>query len=256
VSLNQARLLSNTTAMPGVHLLWLEAPGVAEAAEPGQFVMVACGPGLTLRRPLAVHRVQHDRVALLVRESGRGTRYLCSRRPGDTVDLLGPRGRGFWVEKASRRLLLVAGGMGIAPITFLAEWARAQGKEVTLLHGAHTADALQAAEHFSPAPWLLQATEDGTAGHRGTATGLLTDLSGGFDQAFAAGPLDMYRALQEGDFPVLNGKPVQVTLEARLGCGFGACFGCGIPTTEGVKMVCQDGPVFELSRVLLEGLRL
>ncbi len=236
--------------------MWLEAPGVAEVAAPGQFVMVACGPGLTLRRPLAVHRVQGDRVALLVRESGRGTRWLCGRQPGDTVDLLGPRGQGFRVEEASRRLLLIAGGMGIAPIIFLAEWARAQGKEVTLLHGAHTADALHAVGHLSPAPWLLQATEDGTAGHHGTATGLLTELSGDFDQAFAAGPLDMYRAIQKGDFPVLRGVPLQVSLEVRLGCGFGACFGCTIPTTDGVRMVCKDGPVFELGRVVLEGVRL
>ena len=66
----------------------------------------------------------------------------------------------------------------------------------------------------------------------------------------------MYRALQQGDFPALRGVPLQVTLEVRLGCGFGACFGCTIPTTDGVKMVCKDGPVFELGRVVLEGVRL
>lgn len=236
--------------------MWLEAPGVARMVEPGQFVMAACGPGLSLRRPLAVHRVQGERVALLVREAGQGTRYLCRRQPGETIDLLGPRGHGFRVEPASHRLLLIAGGIGIAPLLFLAEKVLAGGREVILLHGAPTAAALYPRELLSSGVELHPATEDGTVGYKGLVTGLLRELSPRFDQAFAAGPVEMYRALQQGDFPVLRGKPLQATLEVRLGCGFGACFGCTIPTSDGPRMVCQDGPVFDLGRVVLAGLRL
>lgn len=251
-----ARLLSNQPLMPGVHLLWLDAPEVTGTAQPGQFVMVACGPGLTLRRPLTVHRVEGEKVALLVRGAGRGTHYLCRRQPGETIDLLGPRGRGFQVEATSRRLLLIAGGMGIAPLVFLAERALSEGRGVVLLHGAPATAALYPRGLLPPGVELHLATEDGSAGHKGMVTGLLRERAIHFDQAFAAGPVEMYRALQEGDLPALRGKPVQAALEVRLGCGFGACFGCTIPTRDGPRMVCQDGPVFDLGRVVLAGLRI
>jgi dihydroorotate dehydrogenase electron transfer subunit len=200
--------------------------------------------------------VDGERVALLVRRMGRGTIWLCERGPGDTVDILGPQGQGFWVDDTSRKLLLIAGGMGIAPLCFLAERALAEGRDVELLYGCHTATAMYPEDVLPSGTRLSVATQDGTSGYRGLATDLLQGLSGDFDQAFAAGPLDMYRALQKGDFPALRGKPVQVTLEVRLGCGFGACFGCAIPTADGIRLVCKDGPVFELSRVLPDGLRL
>ncbi|MDP7470669.1 MAG: dihydroorotate dehydrogenase electron transfer subunit, partial [Dehalococcoidia bacterium] len=198
MSQHQARVTSNTQPMPGVYLLWLEAPGVAETATPGQFVMVNCGLGLTLRRPLAVHRVSGERVALLVRRMGRGTRWLCERGPGDTVDMLGPQGQGFQVEHSSRTLLIIAGGMGIAPLYFLAERALAEDREVALVYGCHTTTAMYPEDLLPAGTRLSVATQDGTSGYRGMATDLLTGLTGGFDQAFAAGPLDMYRALLQG----------------------------------------------------------
>ncbi|MDP6511243.1 MAG: dihydroorotate dehydrogenase electron transfer subunit [Dehalococcoidia bacterium] len=261
MSRHKAYVTSNTQPMPGVYLLWLEAPEVAETATPGQFVMVGCGPGLTLRRPLAVHRVNGERVALLVRRMGRGTGWLCERQPGDIVDILGPRGQGFRVEDSSRKLLLIAGGMGIAPLYFLVERALAEDRDVVLVYGCHTATAMYPEAVLPAGTRLSVATQDGTFGYHGTVTDLLQGLPSGFDQAFAAGPVEMYRALQKTDFPALKvgvglALPVQVTLEVRLGCGFGACFGCAIPTTDGIRLVCKDGPVFKLSQVMPDGLRL
>jgi dihydroorotate dehydrogenase electron transfer subunit len=177
------------------------------------------------------------------------------------VDMLGPRGQGFRVEDSSRKLLLIGGGMGIAPLYFLAEKALAEDRDVVLVYGCHTATAMYPEDMLPAGTRLSVATQDGTSGYRGIVTDLLQGLPSGFDQALAAGPVEMYRALQQGDFPALKvgaglALPVQVTLEVRLGCGFGACFGCAIPTADGIRLVCKDGPVFELSQVLPEGLRL
>ena len=123
-----APVISNEQVMPGVYLLWAEAPEIASAVRPGQFVMVrTCGDyERLLRRPLSVHRIKNNgEIALLYEVIGRGTEWLSQREAGEDIDLLGPLGNGFRIE--ARNLLLVAGGCGIAPLVFLAERALADG---------------------------------------------------------------------------------------------------------------------------------
>jgi len=136
-----APVISSEEVMRGVHLLWIEAPAVASAARPGQFLMVRasndCDP--LLRRPLSIHRARQDgAIALLIEVVGRGTEWLARRQAGETLDLLGPLGNGFDIR--SRNLLLVAGGCGIAPLVFLAEKALAKKRHLILLAGARSAD--------------------------------------------------------------------------------------------------------------------
>ncbi|MFB0559476.1 MAG: dihydroorotate dehydrogenase electron transfer subunit [Dehalococcoidales bacterium] len=248
-----ATVISNTEVMPGVYLIWLECPQIAAEARPGQFVMVRCGQETLLRRPLSVHQVADKaKLAFLFTVVGKGTHWLSQRQAGDNIDLLGALGSGFSINPASHNLLLVAGGIGIAPLCFLAQAALKQGYSVRLLLGAPTADQLYP-KHFLPAEAkLVIATEDGTAGRKGMVTDLLPDFAGWADQIFACGPTSMYRAMAEQK--LLKGKSPQISLEVRMGCGLGVCYGCTVKTKSGLKQVCTDGPVFDLDDILRDEL--
>ena len=162
-----AGVISNEELRPGGYLLWAHAPEIARAAAPGQYVMVRCGEGhdMPLRRPLGVHRVSPDgRVALLFSVVGRGTEWLAQRQEGEVLDLLGPLGNGFEIRPESRSLLLVAGGIGIAPLVALAESAVARGLSVALVIGDRTSAHVYP-DHLLPSGvTAVVATEDGSAG--------------------------------------------------------------------------------------------
>ena len=239
--------------MPGTYLLWAEAPQIASQAWPGQFVMVRTSEDHDplLRRPMSIHRValgENGALALLFEVVGRGTSWLAQRKAGEVVDLLGPLGCGFKIQ--SEKLLLVGGGVGIAPLLFLAEKALADGRRLVLLLGARTAGQVYPHHLLPPDAAPVTITEDGSLGKRGMVTDLLADLADAAEQIFACGPLSMYEAMA-AMVNELGQKSVQVSMEARMGCGFGGCAGCAIETKRGSKLVCKDGPVFELTDLLL-----
>jgi dihydroorotate dehydrogenase electron transfer subunit len=242
--------------MLGVYLIWLDCPPIASPARPGQFVMVRCGEGLEfqLRRPLSIHQLDGKRFALLFNVVGRGTRWLSQRQAGDSLDLLGPLGNGYSINPGSHNLLLVAGGIGIAPLVFLAQQALNRGCLATLLLGAPTASQLYPQYLLPPEVKLITTTEDGTEGKKGMITDLLPDFIGGADQIFACGPISMYQtmAAQKQKFPIT--KPVHISLEVRMGCGLGVCYGCTVKTKNGLKQVCKDGPIFDLGDIIWEEL--
>lgn len=239
--------------MPGTYLVWLEFPQIATEAQPGQFVMVGCGQETLLRRPLSIHQLADNvKLAFLFTVVGKGTHWLSQRQAGDNIDLLGPLGNGFSIHPTSRNLLLVAGGIGIAPLCFLAQEALNQGCSARLLLGASTASQLYP-QNFLPAEAeLIITTEDGTAGRKGMVTDLLPDFVGWADQIFACGPTSMYRNMAEQK--LLRAKSPQISLEVRMGCGRGVCYGCTVKTKSGLKQVCTDGPVFDLADILWDEL--
>ena len=221
--------------------------------------MANCGEGCVLPRPFSIHQViDKEDVALYfaVLEDGKGTAWLSQRKQGDTVELFGPLGNSFSVYPGSQRLLLVAGGMGIAPLYFLAREALKNGRSVTLLYG--TVNAHRYPDDLLP-PQIkpIAATEDGTVGYKGMITDLLPNFAERADQIFACGPMPMYRdmALKKRELK-LEGKPVQISLEVRMACGRGICYGCTIKTRKGLKKVCQDGPVFDIDDILWDELNL
>ena len=259
----QALVWSNEEIMPGTHLLWLKSPQVSSLAEPGQYVMINCGEGkeLPLRRPLSIHRIKNDYCAFLFKKTGKGTAWLSERKPGNNVDLIGPLGNGFSVHPDSRNLLLVAGGIGIAPLRFLVDTALGQGKKITLLVGARSAAQLPPIEtppgrNPHSGIDIQESTEDGSAGYRGMVTELIgTCKSDRIDQVFACGPPAMYRQMSSSRNELgLERKPTQVSLEMRMGCGMGFCYACSINTSGGLKQVCRDGPVFELADIVWDDL--
>jgi dihydroorotate dehydrogenase electron transfer subunit len=298
----RSAVASNTQVMPGIHLMWLEAPNVARYAQPGQFVTIRC-EDLPLRRPLSIHQCRLDQdsgkseVALLFRVAGKGTVWLSQRRAGEMVDIVGPLGRGFTIpgmsSTRSRHLLLVAGGMGIAPLVFLIQHilepplGEPSPHRITLIHGASTAAQLYSfdlaragasSRHDSPSPLpseplpnhrdhprvpqgvvFVPVTEDGSAGRRGMVTDVLPEFLDSADSIYACGPVAMYEAMaglvghskSGGMHEEQSGlKSCQVSLEVRMGCGFGACYSCTIKTRNGLRQVCRDGPVFDLEDVI------
>jgi dihydroorotate dehydrogenase electron transfer subunit len=238
--------------MPGVCLIWLDCPPIASPTQPGQFVMVRCREGLEyqLRRPLSIHQLDGNRLALLFNVVGKGTQWLSQCQDGDEIDLLGALGNGYSVHPSSHNLLLVAGGIGIAPLVFLAHQALNRGCLATLLLGAPTASQLYPQYLLPSEVKLVTATEDGTGGRKGMITDLLPDFIGGADQIFACGPGSMYQTMAAQKQKLLKAKPVQISLEVRMGCGLGICYGCTVKTKSGLKQVCKDGPIFELDDII------
>ena len=284
-------VVSNAEIMPGVHLMWIEAPDMACSVQPGQFITVQCGD-CTLRRPFSVHQVSSSDIALLFKVTGKGTIWLSQQQSGERIDVLGPLGNGFTVPPMqsgqSKHLLLVAGGIGIAPLVFLMQYASSQ-HQVTLIHGASTAAQLYPWSILSTGPssvgrnqskpaslpervQFIPVTEDGSMGKKGMVTDILPDFLDQADQVYACGPLQMYEAMagvtchsecseESHGTPGWLGresklKKCQVSLEVRMGCGFGACYGCTINTAKGLKQICRNGPVFELDDIIWQEVKL
>ena len=254
---------ANVEVMPGVHFMWIEAPDIAVATQPGQFITVRCGD-YTLRRPFSIHQVSSREIAILFKITGRGTLWLSQRQKHDRIDILGPLGNGFSIQPSAENLLLVAGGIGIAPLVFLMQYASSL-HQMTLIHGAITAAELYT-ERCQPTAINYQGvefipvTEDGSAGKKGMATDILPDFLNRADQVYACGPVDMYKTMaemsQRAGRSNLKLRKCQVSLEVRMGCGFGACYGCTINTEKGLKQVCSDGPVFELGDIIWQEVRI
>jgi dihydroorotate dehydrogenase electron transfer subunit len=219
--------------------------------------MVGCGKECMLPRPFSIHQVNKDSIALYfnVWEDGKGTPWLAQRKAGDKVGVIGPLGNSYSIHPESHRLLLMAGGIGIASLRLLADKAIKQGLTVTVICGTPTGDHRYPPNRLPPEVELISVTEDGSIGRKGLITDLLPDFADGGDQVFACGPTAMYHDMANRKKELgLTGKAVQISLEMRMGCGRGVCYGCTVKTKGGLKQVCQDGPVFELDNIIWDEL--
>jgi dihydroorotate dehydrogenase electron transfer subunit len=254
----KAPIVSAIEAVKGVYLFRLEAPEIGAAAKPGQFVMVRCGNETILPRPFGIHSAGDGEISLLIGVVGKGTEWLSHKKKGDALDIFGPLGNGYTLEEKANNILLVAGGLGIAPLRFLAEVAAGAGKQVTILNGARNAalliPAIPSQGMFNKgvraeAVQCVNATEDGSEGFKGLATQLIPHYLEKIDQVFACGPMSMYKTMAQME--VLKNRPVQLSLEIMMGCGTGVCYGCTIKIQNGgLKQVCKDGPVFMMDEVV------
>jgi dihydroorotate dehydrogenase electron transfer subunit len=222
------------------------------APDPGQFYMLAAaerwGGGADERpflpRAFSVLRRHADgTLDFLLEDVGPGTARLAELRPGDGLWLLGPLGAGFRAPEDGRRPLLVGGGVGIAP---LAIWQDALGAAATVLLG------FRDAEHAQGAALLHNpriATDDGSTGYHGLVTELLRAELGRDARAtvYACGPPPMLEAVRA--LCASEGVPAQLALESGMACGFGACFGCVVPTRGGYVRLCVDGPVLDAAEL-------
>jgi len=250
-------ITSNREVSPGVFLMWLDAGSLVQQSKTGQFFMVKCGDDTTLRRPISVHRIDAEKggLAFLYAVVGKGTQWLANSQPGENLDIFGPLGNGFTLEAKSKNVLIVAGGIGIAPLIYLAETALRAEKKVTLLLGAATARKLYPAKLVPEGVRVEFSTDDGTKGYKGLVTDLLPEYAGRAEQIFVCGPMPMLQNIAGHKKELgLAGKPVDISMEMRMACGIGVCLGCTVRTNNGLKEVCKDGPIFRLDEVIWDDL--
>ncbi len=235
------------------HVLWLKQPEHFHNVTPGQFVMTYIGEthDPLLGRAMSVHRLRRGEAgpefAILFDIVGQGTGWLSRRGPGDILRMVGPLGRGFEPRERVNHMLLVGGGIGSAPLIWLAEELVAEGREVTLVLGGRTSAQIYPAELLPPAVEVVVTTEDASMGEQGRVTGPFERLLPWCDQAFTCGPDPMFEALHNVLRDSGLRKPVQALLEARMACGIGICYSCAVfPRRGGVRLVCTDGPMFDL----------
>ncbi|MCI5142507.1 MAG: dihydroorotate dehydrogenase electron transfer subunit [Candidatus Electrothrix sp. ATG1] len=247
-------ILARDRLAADVFRLTLQAPGIAAGATPGQFVMVRVTDGLDplLRRPFSIHRsLASGNISLLFKVIGKGTEMLARRCIGDQLDVVGPLGNGFALPD-DRPVCLIGGGMGIAPLLFLAEHLHANGRETKKDHvllGARTQDELSPlADEFSALGYTVQlATDDGSIGHKGFIPDLLDFLLPTVEQVYTCGPhLMMKNVVRQCQQAEVN---CQVSLETHMACGMGACLGCAVDGKKGLVHVCKHGPVFKADQL-------
>jgi dihydroorotate dehydrogenase electron transfer subunit len=256
-----APVLRNVDLGRGTWLLEFEAAAVLDGIRPAQFFMIGVpGSDVLLRRPFSVcgwpgtfDDGRPDAVQILYRVYGRGTTLLASLRPGASLHVLGPLGRGFVApERDDAKVVFVAGGIGSAPFpAFLAELGRS-GRRASMIYGARNAAELPLLDWFKEkCESVAVTTDDGSLGSKGLVTGPLDELLAGPDRGrlhiYACGPTPMLKAVAKR--AIAAGVRCDLALEAPMACGFGVCLGCVVPTHESpdgpvdFKRVCVEGPV-------------
>ena len=223
-----------------------EIPGT-----PGEFVMIRGDWGVHPVLPRAFSLVASGAsAAVLVKAVGEGTEKLAAMQVGDDLVVLGPLGHGYEPALDGRLPVLVAGGVGVAPLLFLARQFARQGVRNSFLYGARTEHDLPLAQEIAAVADLIITTEDGSVGERGSVTAPLQRLLAQTPAAiiYSCGPDGMLHAV--ANLAAAAGVECQTALEAPMACGVGTCKGCAVKSTDGsYKYVCQDGPVFDAGSI-------
>ena len=220
---------------------------------PGQFVEVRIddSPSTMLRRPISIHYVDRDanELWLLVALVGDGTRRLGSLSAGDTLNCVLPLGNGFTMAKRpDERILLVGGGVGVAPLLYFGERLKAVGAVPTFLLGARSASDLLMLDRFQAIGNVAVTTEDGSMGEKGFVTNHSLLQQATFDRISTCGPKPMMVAVAR--YAAQANIPCEASLENLMACGLGACLCCVEKTVDGNLCVCTEGPVFDTRRLL------
>lgn len=220
---------------------------------PGQFVEIKVenAPDTFLRRPISVNYVDYHRneLWLLIQIAGEGTRKLSTLRQGDILNMIIPLGNTFTLPQNKKaRLLLVGGGVGIAPMLFLGAYLQNKGDYAcTFLLGGRSESNLLQLDEFNKYGRVLTTTEDGTKGEKGFVTDHSILETEKFDAIYSCGPTPMMKAVAA--CALRTNTFCEVSLENTMACGFGACLCCVTDTTEGNVCVCSDGPVFNITKL-------
>lgn len=269
----RAKVISNTRIKANYFHCAFDAPRIAKEAAPGQFVNIRLGDATDplLRRPVSIHAAPFPRIEILYAVVGRGTQILSCKKPGEYLDLIGPLGKGFDLSPVTshRQPVIVAGGMGAAPLVFLAQrlaysvGCGAYRKKLNAIRyplnaialiGARTKSHIHCQNEFKKLCCKVKvATDDGSLGFKGRVTGLLQDvLRSTMYEArsaiYACGPRPMLKEVAR--ISAEKNIPAQICLEEHMACGIGACLGCVVKTADGYKRACKDGPVFEAGRII------
>lgn len=253
--LHSATITANTLLRPDVHSIELYAPTLAQAVLPGQYGMVRCAAPQALdpllRRPFFIQRVYRERgsCSLLIHVRGRGTAWLAQQREGTALDLLGPLGHGWTIHATTRNLLLISEGPLIAALPLVAQVALEQELAVTLVSQVETASEAYPPALLPPEAEYHIVTSDGSLGQQRTLLSVLEPYLNWADSALCSVSHETSITLYN-HFERLRRKNVAQGIMLRpLACGTGACFACTVELHSGQKLVCRDGPIFDMREI-------
>lgn len=256
----KGKIIYNEETAPHHMLMVAETPQIAKEAQMGQFLEVRCSDlyAPLLRKPLSIHDRDEKQgtISLLYQVKGKGTKLLSEKRPGMDIDIVGPLGKGFTLPADfTQSILIVGGGIGIAPLLFLSKEAKRQAFQSTVILGFNTEEQILRINEFKAYSSNLQITTmNGSFGEKGLVTAPLERelASGNYGMLYACGPEAMLKSVAR-----LAEKyeiPCQISMEAYMACGVGACLGCSCKTNvdgkEVYQRVCTEGPVFNSREVV------
>ena len=241
-SLIKAELVENIQLGKDYYVSWFNAPEIAHAISPGQFVMMESGQYLL--RPFSVYEIKENKAGFLYRVVGWGTNFLSKLKVGDRISIHGPLGKGFsYPENKQKPILIVAGGIGIATFPIVARKAYEKGYKIKTLFGARSKSDLVCAEELNKYGEVESITDDGSSGKKGFVTELLTnELNRNKDQEiFVCGPTPMLKSVIKvcNEFQVV----AQASFEEYMACGYGVCMSCVIKANGKYVRTCVEGPV-------------
>ncbi|MCX5679085.1 MAG: dihydroorotate dehydrogenase electron transfer subunit [Candidatus Omnitrophica bacterium] len=257
----KARVIYNNRVSAGFYGMSIRSAYLAENTRPGQFFEVKCpdGSGTFLRRPLGAHRIHKDGVEMLYEVVGKGTAALSGMKAGQELDIIGPLGNGFKIDRTKDKnseAILVAGGIGVAPLVALAEaLAARKERKIQVFIGAKTKSHILCEKEFKKFGCEARvSTEDGSKGTKGFITEKMDVYLSAKRyplnaKIYACGPDGMLKAV--AGIAEKYGMQCQISMEERMACGVGVCLGCPVKTKGalGYKMVCKDGPVFDTREI-------
>ncbi len=255
ISQVKAKVIKNIEVAENYYKILISCPRTIQPLKAGQFMEIKVSDNYEplLRRPLSIHTVKGRDIGFLYEIKGKGTEILSQKKPDEYLDIIGPLGNGFNPTPNTYNLspILVAGGMGVAPLVFLAE--RLQRRNTQVLIGAKTKNQLLCEKEFKKLGCEVKiSTDDGSSGFQGKVTDLLKNILRTTHDArrttiYACGPRPMLKEICR--ISKKYNFPAQISLEEHMACGIGACLGCVTSTTQGFKRVCKDGPVFDASEI-------
>ena len=259
--IHKCTIIDNVKVTSNVYKMRFKSPEIALHSCPGQFLQLRITKNLDpfLRRPFSISRVDKENciIDVLYKVVGRGTGLMTTFKKDDLIDILGPLGNGFNIKGDFSHALIVAGGIGCAPVFFLIDELLTTGKTIELLFGVRSAEQLIDFNEFSDLLKVTVCSEDGSCGTKGLVTDLirdaLVDASYPSTRGYACGPNSMYKQIQNINF-TSDSIHWQVSMESSMACGTGVCQGCAIKMkTNDYKLVCSQGPVFNLKEINFNG---
>lgn len=266
----EARVLSNKHILLNYYKIVFGCASIAKHARPGQFVQVMIGAKgeVFLRRPFSIHKVSKESFTVLYEALGKGTELLSQIKSGSKINIIGPLGNGFQYQLSAdscQLTIVVAGGMGTAPLLFLMEKitshkvtclpAGRQGHKALVLIGARSRKQILCENEFKKFSCVVKvATDDGSKGFKGRVTELLeyilrnTQYAVRSTKLYACGPKPMLKEII--NITKQHNISAQISMEEHMACGIGACLGCVVDTRSGYKRVCKEGPVFNAEELI------
>ena len=264
----KVKILKNERVASDFYKMTIASPHLAKTSKPGQFIEVKCSAEFDplLRRPFGIHRVIRNGIEMLYEVVGKGTKILSEKKPGKEIDILGPLGNGFELT-SNGNAIVVAGGIGVAPLFAAAEALIKKKNKVRIIIGAKKKSHIMGASEFKSLGCSVNVvTEDGSMGRKGLVTDILQDTlsrstvhgsrstdHGPRSTIYACGPTAMLKAVW--NIALDNHIPCQLSFESYMACGLGVCLGCPIKVRKGLidfeyKMICKDGPVFNGQEIM------